>query len=520
MIENVNAWRDVALEWYNSLSQTEQYGVMGAGGVVALLLLIMILRGLFGSKKKPAPTTESVMTTRERRSMTAPPEDIASEAPPAPPEADNPAVEIVNPVPQPAVEPVDAQESNTEPAPEPLSEAEERQKLEEAFASVGSPPSETQGDDDLDSLFDEIDPEDLEEFSADDAEQVSEAPASVLHNGNGALKEMPEEFLKSDEEDDAAFEAALEELKPETNTAPGRGDDSNVTDISDALASAKETAPEPDFVDVSVFTPKRVKPAEAFILQAIFHAEAQAGEAVATAAAIDPDAEKRLQKSLRQAVYHGQTITASLDIPNAQIDQPVQAVQWRGDIEPMQFIVTIPAQDGVVSSLAKLQIAVDGVPVASAVWRIVLADDANVATEVGEYIPIQRYRRAFVSYSSQDRVEVLKRVQGLQAAGLEVFQDVLDLEPGDRWSKELYKHIDNADSFYLFWSNNAAKSEWVAKEWRYALERSMTHPDKRPDICPVILTAPPPLPPTELADRHFNDILAYVLKAHEDQSNG
>lgn len=508
MIEKVNAWRDIALEWFNSLSQTEQYGVMGAGGVVGLLLLIMILRGLFGGKKTTKVPQEEVMAKRERRSMTAPPEEIASEAP-SDPEAvteQQQKTERGAPAPQPSPAP----ESTPEPEKSPV--ADDIQKLEEAF-SAGSAKAEAPQEETLDSLFDEIDEDDLEEFSEEETAPVFEAPGGAHTNGNGALKDMPEEFQEAaaaaGDDDDAAFEAALEDLKLEESV----GDDATATDTPATITTKAD--PEPDFVDVSVFTPKRVKPAEAFILQAIFHVENQAGDAAATATAIDPEAEKRLQKSLRQAVYRGQTITASLDIPDAQIDQPVQAVQWRGDIEPMQFIVTIPAQEGVVSSLAKLQIAVDGVPVASAVWRIVLAADANVATEVGEYIPIQRYRRAFVSYSSQDRIEVLKRVQGLQAAGLEVFQDVLDLEPGDRWSKELYKHIDEADSFYLFWSDNAAQSEWVAKEWRYALERSMTHPDRRPDICPVILTAPPPMPPTELADRHFNDILAYVLKAHE-----
>ena len=39
---------------------------------------------------------------------------------------------------------------------------------------------------------------------------------------------------------------------------------------------------------------------------------------------------------------------------------------------------------------------------------------------------------AFISYSSDDRDEVLSRVQMLSISGIDYFQDVMTLEPGDR----------------------------------------------------------------------------------------
>jgi hypothetical protein len=47
----------------------------------------------------------------------------------------------------------------------------------------------------------------------------------------------------------------------------------------------------------------------------------------------------------------------------------------------------------------------------------------------------RRYRKAFISYASPDRGEVLKRVQMLRLARIRYFQDVLRLEPGDRWQR-------------------------------------------------------------------------------------
>ena len=44
----------------------------------------------------------------------------------------------------------------------------------------------------------------------------------------------------------------------------------------------------------------------------------------------------------------------------------------------------------------------------------------------------RRYHFAFISYASKDRDEVLRRVQLLASVGIDYFQDLLSLEPGDR----------------------------------------------------------------------------------------
>ena len=52
----------------------------------------------------------------------------------------------------------------------------------------------------------------------------------------------------------------------------------------------------------------------------------------------------------------------------------------------------------------------------------------------------------------------------LQAAGISFFQDVLKLDPGVRWEREIYKNIDKCDLFLLFWSPAAKDLQWVIKE--------------------------------------------------------
>jgi hypothetical protein len=100
----------------------------------------------------------------------------------------------------------------------------------------------------------------------------------------------------------------------------------------------------------------------------------------------------------------------------------------------------------------------------------------------------------------------------LDRVNIGFFQDLLSLEPGERWEKALYRKIDESDVFFLFWSSAAKRSEWVLKEVRYAIERHAGDEMAAPEIIPVIIEGPPPVaPPPELQDLHFNDKFVYFI---------
>jgi hypothetical protein len=105
-------------------------------------------------------------------------------------------------------------------------------------------------------------------------------------------------------------------------------------------------------------------------------------------------------------------------------------------------------------------------------------------------------------------------VQAFRIAGLNIFQDNLDLEPGERWAQSLYREIDKCDVFLLFWSRAAAASEWVAKEIAHAVACKAGNEDRPPAIQPVPIEGPPPPPPPEaLRHLHFNDALLAHIQA-------
>jgi hypothetical protein len=197
------------------------------------------------------------------------------------------------------------------------------------------------------------------------------------------------------------------------------------------------------------------------------------------------------------------------------VDQPVQHLVWNGEPESVQFEVRVPENRKPGTVIGTLTISHDSIPLGHIKFKltVVAAQEqprSRTAEEVG--LSAHRYRKAFISYASADRAEVLKRVQMLRQVGIDFFQDLLDLEPGSRWEKELYRHIDESDLFLLFWSRAARESDWVLKEVRYALQRKGDDHLAAPEIKPVVIEGPPPpAPPQELAHLHFNDYLIYFI---------
>jgi len=273
-------------------------------------------------------------------------------------------------------------------------------------------------------------------------------------------------------------------------------------------------APAGDVVDVSVFAPEGGDAGAEVMVQVFLHAIDAAAAAKELAAQADPGATARGITTLAATIARDQRVDVALEATGLTIDEPVQHLVWRGQPRACQFLVTLPAASPARTCHVKVRVSVDGVPVGALRFTLKVGASSNTAVELrGD--SARRYRHAFLSYASPDRAEVLKRAQGLKAAGLSFFQDVLSLEPGQRWERRLYEEIDRCDVFLLFWSSRAAASEWVIREAEYALARQSASQDA-PDVTPVLLEGPPvPLPPDSLKAIHFNDALRYVIAGVE-----
>ena len=125
-----------------------------------------------------------------------------------------------------------------------------------------------------------------------------------------------------------------------------------------------------------------------------------------------------------------------------------------------------------------------------------------------------KINKYFASYSSEDRIEVMKRVQGVKAGRpeVEVFVDCLSMHPGEDWESRIYEEILKSDVLLLFWTLQAKHSEWVTKEWTYALNNRGLH-----FIQPFPLEDPKNAkPPKELRSLHFHDRYIIIIKGLEN----
>jgi hypothetical protein len=116
------------------------------------------------------------------------------------------------------------------------------------------------------------------------------------------------------------------------------------------------------------------------------------------------------------------------------------------------------------------------------------------------------YRRVFPSYSHSDSQVVDHFAEYVDAFGDEYLQDVRKLRTGQQWKVELLDFITQADLFQLFWSQRAAESPYVRREWQFALKESARRSDPY-FIRPVFWSEEPfgPIPPG-LKGIHFTRI--------------
>jgi hypothetical protein len=196
------------------------------------------------------------------------------------------------------------------------------------------------------------------------------------------------------------------------------------------------------------------------------------------------------------------------------IDHPIEPFAWQSEVTNVGFLVSAPAQLAPGSYPGEVQLLEDGVLTARFYFELTVAAAQTASATppaMQSEVRSEWMRSAFASYASPDRHKVVQRVQGITAAGVNVYLDVASLRTGRDWQQQLFRAIETADVFYLFWSRFAKASEHVEREWRTALDKKGLA-----FIHPIPLEDPRQAhPPDELSSLHFNDIYLAILKTSD-----
>jgi len=215
----------------------------------------------------------------------------------------------------------------------------------------------------------------------------------------------------------------------------------------------------------------------------------------------------------------GTLLSVAMRIEGLLINPKHKTVLWTGEIGTAAFVVSVPkeAKEGTHRGVASVRI--NNSEIAKIHFVLVVTHKTKESTPTAIALDFRHHKRAFASYASADRQQVVARVQGMESAwkGLSVFMDTMDLRAGQHWEEQLWNAISQSDVFYLFWCRHALKSAWVEREWRFALEKRGLD-----FIDPVPLESPKYAPPPpELAVKHFDDPwLVYISSAGHSQQEG
>jgi len=266
-------------------------------------------------------------------------------------------------------------------------------------------------------------------------------------------------------------------------------------------------------VHCTVYAPFEASPGKEFLVQVFAHLAGQALVLEEIAKQAAPDAKKRGSTTLPKEIKRGTELTFNLTMPELEIDEPSQSVIWQLKPALVQFGVRVPKNLRAGDLIGRVEVSESSIPIGRLRFTLKIVTEATASgTEPVPVAKMRRYQQAFISYSSKDRAEVLKRVQMLNALGPRYFMDQVNLEPGAKWEKRLYEYLDESDVVYLFWSKAASRSRWVRKEIRYAKQRQAGNDEAPPDIVPIPIEGPPIVkPPKELSYLHFNDKFLYFI---------
>ena len=268
-------------------------------------------------------------------------------------------------------------------------------------------------------------------------------------------------------------------------------------------AGVEEAAAPAGPVIFTLYGPVTITAANPFVLDLWTFTEAQRAKVEAFVKRLG---ESATGDSAGANVQLGTAISVHVESSYLDIQDPSRVFVWKSEEKVESFDCALKASFSgkEFPAAGSVTISIEGMELARITFWLnaVKAPGAPPATaQLGQRL--QEPKSAFASYSSENRIEVEARVQGMRAVrpDFDIFLDVDKLRQGDDWEEKLYTAISTSDILFLFWSKPAADSTWVQREWRYGYQKKGL-----PFISPVPLESPELVkPPPELSSLNFND---------------
>lgn len=324
---------------------------------------------------------------------------------------------------------------------------------------------------------------------------VPEAPEEEIEDERAPTRSIPDDLLRE-----------LDEAQP-----PARPGAVIPQPIQPTPVEAPQTAAQA--VQFSAYYPKEVPPNVWLALRAYIYRLSAAPQVLDDArqqlgAAIEDY--RRGADDARSEIQEGALVTVTPELPGFQFNPPSASLLFLEAWHRFDFKLRVTSAPAEQAASGRLTFTVEGVIVADIPMSIYVSPTATTPGSSGSGNPTlpasvasassKPYQAVFCSYSHKD-TQIVERVEkAYKALGLDFLRDITTLKSGQNWSAALLAMIDRADIFQLFWSANAAQSQYVRQEWEYALQRAA---GREAFIRPVFWEQPMPSVPPELSHIHF-----------------
>lgn len=293
-------------------------------------------------------------------------------------------------------------------------------------------------------------------------------------------------------------ERAEEEINFEDSTRPSGVD---IPLPSQAPEDGETVKP----VQFSVYYPREVLPKHWYPLTTYIHlpsAQTDVSRDVVAQYGVDLSTVRRIVGTSQHNIPEGTLITATPHLTGFQFNPPQIQIGFYEEWHRLDFKMRSQSATLNLAQNGRLTFTIEDIIIADVPLSVfVLASSTEDYQPRLNTLTQNVYQAIFCSYSRDDR-NVVEKVERLYTAlGFDFLRDMQTIKSGQDWDDQLYAMIERADIFQLFWSRSAALSEWVGKEWRYALSLER---EAQNFIRPVYWQEPIPVVPPELSHIHFS----------------
>ncbi len=222
-----------------------------------------------------------------------------------------------------------------------------------------------------------------------------------------------------------------------------------------------------DDVNVCLYAPAQIQANRTFLIRVYFYMPEETDIVDSKVKSIDPNARKKEYKPLDIPVKRGDTLEVRLEMSDGvSLNETSKKVTWSNHFVDCSFMARLN-DNSFKDVFGTAFISMNGVPAGELLFTIDVAEceGKSILADVGT----RKYSHIFISYSHADEGQVKSFAECCSLLGNDYFFDRHTLKPGDVFKDKILEYIDNADLFVLFWSKNAAESEWVGLEREHAL---------------------------------------------------